>query len=118
MSYVKTTWVNGSAPPINATNLNKIEEGIEQATPLIGFLSVGTTTFTTSSLAGFPVKAEITISNVTTLDVPFINFTTSSYLIAEDAGIKLAETYAGGVILYAENTPSNTVSFDYVIVKG
>lgn len=28
MSYSKTLWVNGEAPPINATNLNKIEDGI------------------------------------------------------------------------------------------
>lgn len=29
--YTKTTWVNGSAPAINATNLNKMEQGIEDA---------------------------------------------------------------------------------------
>ena len=28
MSYVKTNWVNDQAPAINATNLNKIEQGI------------------------------------------------------------------------------------------
>jgi hypothetical protein len=28
MAYVKTIWVNGAAPPISATNLNKIEDGI------------------------------------------------------------------------------------------
>lgn len=28
MSYVKTNWVNDQAPAINATNLNKIENGI------------------------------------------------------------------------------------------
>lgn len=28
MAYVKTNWVNGSAPPISAENLNKIEQGI------------------------------------------------------------------------------------------
>lgn len=28
MSYVKTTWQNDQAPAINATNLNKIEQGI------------------------------------------------------------------------------------------
>ena len=27
--YSKTTWVNNEAPAINATNLNKIEEGID-----------------------------------------------------------------------------------------
>lgn len=28
MAYVKTTWVDNSAPAINAKNLNKIEDGI------------------------------------------------------------------------------------------
>ena len=28
MAYTKTNWVNGSAPPISAENLNKIEDGI------------------------------------------------------------------------------------------
>ena len=31
MSYTKTTWVNDSAPAINASNLNKMEAGIEAA---------------------------------------------------------------------------------------
>jgi hypothetical protein len=31
MAYIKTTWVNGSTAPINATNLNKIEDGIYNA---------------------------------------------------------------------------------------
>lgn len=31
MPYTKTTWVNGGAPAINATNLNKIETGIQEA---------------------------------------------------------------------------------------
>ena len=31
MSYTKTNWVNGGTPAINATNLNKIETGIETA---------------------------------------------------------------------------------------
>ena len=31
MAYNKTVWINGTAPPINAENLNKIEKGIEDA---------------------------------------------------------------------------------------
>lgn len=31
MAYNKTVWINGTAPPINAENLNKIEQGIEDA---------------------------------------------------------------------------------------
>lgn len=30
INYVKTNWVNNSAPAINANNLNKIENGIKQ----------------------------------------------------------------------------------------
>lgn len=30
MAYTKTTWVNDSAPPLSAENLNKIEDGIYQ----------------------------------------------------------------------------------------
>jgi hypothetical protein len=29
MTYTKTTWVNGTAPAISATNLNNMEDGIE-----------------------------------------------------------------------------------------
>lgn len=32
MAYTKTTWVDNSEPPINAENLNKIEQGIYDAT--------------------------------------------------------------------------------------
>lgn len=32
MSYTKTTWVDNSEPPISADNLNKIEQGIYDAT--------------------------------------------------------------------------------------
>lgn len=33
--YVKTPWVDGTAPAINASNLNKIETGIDEATKAI-----------------------------------------------------------------------------------
>lgn len=32
MAYTKTVWVDGQAPAINAANLNKIEQGISDAT--------------------------------------------------------------------------------------
>lgn len=39
MGYTKTTWVDGSTPAINATNLNKIEQGIYDNDQHIGELS-------------------------------------------------------------------------------
>ena len=31
MAYQKTTWIDGSAPAINAANLNKLEQGVADA---------------------------------------------------------------------------------------
>lgn len=191
--YVKTTWVNGSSPAINATNLNKIEDGIfatitqdgstsmsgqfitiagsattpsiaptgdsntgvffssadtinlssggtiiltastssvaistptvtangvTVATRLKGTASVGTSSFTTSTVTGFTRQANVTVSGVVANDFAFVSFITSSYNTASIAGITLAECYAGGIRLYAAATPSTTVTFDYVVVKG
>jgi len=48
MSYTKTTWVNGSAPPISAANLQNIEDGIEtlddEKAPLASPTFTGTVT--------------------------------------------------------------------------
>ena len=56
MAYTKTTWVNNSTPALNATNLNKIEQGIYDAIPsdivdAKGDLIVGTADNTVSRLA-------------------------------------------------------------------
>lgn len=34
MGYIKTTWVDDNLPALNASNLNKIEQGIEDATEI------------------------------------------------------------------------------------
>ena len=44
MAYTKTTWVNGTAPAINATNLNNIETGIDSATTRLDVLEAQTST--------------------------------------------------------------------------
>lgn len=191
--YTKTTWVNGTSPAINATNLNKIETGIEAAivqdgstsmsgqfitisgtagtpsiaptgdsntgiffnaadtinlasggatvitvstvsvaisTPTVtangvtvaarlkGTASVGTSAFTASTVSGFTRQANVTVSGVVADDFPFVSFITSSYNTASIAGITLAECYAGGIRLYAAATPSTTVTFDYIVIKG
>ena len=43
MPYTKTNWTNGAAPPINATNLNKIENGIAEATEAAETITAGLT---------------------------------------------------------------------------
>ena len=39
-SYVKTEWVNGQAPALNAANLNKIEQGIYDITEEVKNINV------------------------------------------------------------------------------
>jgi len=118
-TYTKTTWVNGSAPAVNATNLNKIETGIETATPLTGQVATGTTSWTTTTTAGFARFKDVAIAGVTATMYPEVFFTAASYTIAQDAEIgPYCETYAGGIRLFAQSIPTGTVTFDYVVVRG
>lgn len=52
--YVKTTWVNGSSPAINATNLNKIEDGIFATITQDGSTSMSGQFVTIAGTAGTP----------------------------------------------------------------
>lgn len=44
INYSKTTFVNGSSPPLNATNLNKMEQGIKDACDGVDSLDTTVTT--------------------------------------------------------------------------
>lgn len=68
MSYTKTQWNNDTAPAINETNLNKIEQGIYDNDSHIGDLTTLTTTAKTSTVnAVNEVNGNIgTLSNLTT----------------------------------------------------
>lgn len=122
MPYTKTTWVNNSTPSIDATNLNKIETQYETAqtdfAPLTGTGSLTTSEWITSLEAAFSVSATFATSPSSATYIPFVNFTPDTYSIARTAGITLAVSTSSGFILYGTSTPSGTVSFNYVYVKG
>jgi hypothetical protein len=61
--YVKTTWVNGSSPAINATNLNKIEDGIFASITQDGSTSMSGQFVTISGSATTPSIAPTGDSN-------------------------------------------------------
>lgn len=52
MAYTKTIWSNDTTPAVNATNLNKIENGIfnndDLITTILGVLGINTTTWSSS----------------------------------------------------------------------
>lgn len=68
MAYTKTTWVNDSAPALDADNLNKIEQGIYDADTLATALQnyinkniqAGTTTTTVTAPANGYVDGSVT----------------------------------------------------------
>ena len=57
--YIKTGWVNGTAPAINAANLLNIENGIERVTQAVQQLEIAPYTLPPASeanLGGVKVK--------------------------------------------------------------
>lgn len=52
MAYTKTQWVNNNEPPIDATNLQKIEDGIYNndvlITKVLSAIGIATTTWSSS----------------------------------------------------------------------
>jgi hypothetical protein len=122
VGYTKTTWVDGSAPALGATNLNKLETQYETAqadfAPIVGTASVASSSWTASSTAGFEFRAVATTSPSSATYVPIVNFTLASYQSALDAGIGFVESTASGIVLYAASQPTVTINFDYVYIKG
>jgi hypothetical protein len=136
MAYTKTTWVNSSAPPINATNLNKIEDGIfdndSAITTLDGTVSTLSSDFETHTTVSATLSvlghvqtgvftATITTASWTGTTSPFTNATTVSGILATDTpiiDIVLTGTFAddediieawGGV--YRAVTTADVVTF-------
>jgi hypothetical protein len=123
MAYTKTAWVNDSTPSIDATNLNKLETQYETAetdfAPISGTGSLTVSAWSTNTSAtGFSVSATFATSPSSATYIPFVNFTPDTYSIAKTAGVTLAQSTSSGFILFGTSTPSGTVSFNYVYVKG
>lgn len=110
--------VTQAGTPAGAGNFNKIENGIETATPLTGTASTTNTGWVATTEAGFFFKKDIAITGVLSTMYPQIFFSVATYSIANLANVSLAVTYNGGVTLYATTTPSGTISFSYIMTKG
>ena len=91
MAYSKTTWVNETAPAINATNLNNMETGIEDAHDLV---------LTPTQ------KTDLTDSGESTLHYHDTDrdLDNASGVLAETKGGTGESTYTQGDILYASGS--------------
>jgi hypothetical protein len=140
MAYIKTTWVNGSAPPINATNLNKIEDGIEDVTDDLdthvvlestlsdlGHVQNGviTATITTASWTGTtsPFTSITTVSGIQSNDVPIIDivmsgtFADDEVFIEEWAYVYRAVTTTDSVTFSATDLPTVDLPIQLKVVR-
>jgi hypothetical protein len=140
MAYVKTTWVNSSAPPINATNLNKIEDGIFDVTEnfethttvsaslsVLGHVQTGvfTATITTASWTGTvsPFTNDTTVSGILATDTPIIDIVlTGTFADDEDiieawGGVYRAVTTADVVTFSATDLPTVDLPIQLKVVR-
>lgn len=125
MSYTKINWQNlpSTATPINATNLNHMDDGIEigvnQRLPLSGGTITGATTFN----AALTTKGSVEIYNST----PFIDFHFNNNS-SSDYTSRIVESASGKMQIIANNgfevtcSPTNfkigTTSLDTVCIKN
>lgn len=92
MAYTRTTWVDGSAPAINATNLNNIEQGIVDLdtgkAPLASPTFTGTVTLPSTT----------SIGNVSSTELGYVDGVTSAIQTQLNAKAPLASpTFTGTV---------------------
>jgi len=85
---------------------------------VIGSASISTSSWTSAGNAAFVVKADVSVSGVTGSDFPQVAFDISTYTVAVNAELSLVESGPETLTIYGQTTPSSTVSFDFVVIKG
>lgn len=140
MTYTKTTWVNGSAPAINATNLNNIENGIfnvdtsftthstlTATLTVLGHVQNGiyTATILTSSWNGTtsPYTTSVTVSGMLSTDTPIIDvvmtgtFATDEAIISSWSSVYRAVTTTDVVSFSATDIPTADLPLQFKVVR-
>ena len=80
MAYTKTTWVNGSAPPISAENLNNMENGIYANDQKIAAL---TNDIKIKSLTGNDAPSAVSVPNnaINYTEIQSVTLTPGIYIL-------------------------------------
>ena len=108
--YSKTTWANGVSPAINATNLNKLEQGVVDNAKIIDYTA--TIPFADWTGAEAPFTKEVAVNGILAADKPIIDLVPSgTYLtdvaMADDWGqVYRITTAADSITVYAHEVPS------------
>jgi hypothetical protein len=129
ITNINATTLNSSAVSASAITASTITVSTLSAstTRIAGFTasgritgtgSISTSSWVSAATAGFTVKSNFSVSGVTSLDYPQVNFGLSSYTVATNAELSLVEASTGSLIIYGQSTPSSIVSFNYIVIKG
>lgn len=104
MAYTKTTWVDDNAPAINASNLNKIEQGIEEAH--IGWSSISATlTYASADSPTFVANTSIDLTSVISVGMKIkLTQTTVKYFIVTAITSTTITLYGGADYTLANAT--------------
>ena len=84
MTYTKTAWVNGQAPAISATNLNKIETELETLDTSVGTKLNANAVKTTNTTSDTDTYSCSYVNNQLSGKQPLVNYSTSEV----DTGVK------------------------------
>lgn len=122
--YIKTTWINKipgvqAGTKVNATNMNKIEQGIYDVTEaVVNYKAEGTGTITTTgwvaNTGDYPLKLNLAVTGILTTDSVDVFINNDDQDVAQDAELSPNnDSYAGGITFYAKNTPAATIGFAF-----
>jgi len=119
MAYTKTTWVNGESPAVNASNLNNIETGIDEAHQKVLIdkdITLSSTSWDDDTGTSGYWYYEITDSEVDT-DV-VVDFAVHLDDL-EDAGMltNITQSFSGYYRIYAYSEPTEDIVIDVKKVK-
>lgn len=124
MPYVKTNWQNKipgvqAGTKVNATNMNKIEQGIyDNDQRLQSLIATGTGTITTTgwvaNTGDYPLKLDLAVTGILATDSVDVFINNDDQDVAQDAELSPNnDSYAGGITFYAKNTPAATIGFAF-----
>ena len=121
MAYIKTVFVNGSTPAINAVNLNKMEQGIFDAATTVDYtVTIPSTSWTGASA---PFTKSVTVTGMLATDTPIVDIVASgTYLtdvtMGENWGlIYRIATATNSITVYANEVPSASIPIALKVVR-
>lgn len=115
MAYVSPTWADGTAPALNAANLQAITNAVQDSQNLVfSNLTVASAAWTSNATyANYPFRAAVPLSGITAAYYASVVFDPDTAASGTMAAV--CTTYAGGVYIYASEKPSTALTIPTIV---